>query len=300
MIELTSKESKIRLDRFLRIDYPMLAQGFIEKALRKGQIKLNKKKAKSGDHVHKGDVINLFVNLDEYKKDTSAPLPEVKKLADKLFKEMMLFSTPDILVINKPASLSVQGGSKVKYSIDDALQYLNSNGAELKIVHRIDKETSGILVIAKNREAAQKVSKAFEEGEVSKKYLAILDGIPYPESGKVEMKILKPNSKHFQKMQEHEDGKESLSYYQVLKVSEDSKNALVEFKPVTGRTHQIRVHAASLDTAIMGDQKYNQSRYNHSPHLMLHAYSIFIPKEVLGKEVKIKCPIPNYFFIKKI
>lgn len=177
----------IRLDRYLKKKYPVLTQGVIQQALRNRDIMLNSGKASSSiritqdDHLAFSDYFyfNLVRNTPDdvlNKKDYSQ---SVKKLADKIISEYLFFSCEYFIVINKPSNLAAQGGSKIRISVDDALSYMNeslSKEKQLKLVHRLDKNTCGLLLIAKGYENAARIAKAFRERIISKKYIAIVYG----------------------------------------------------------------------------------------------------------------------------
>jgi 23S rRNA pseudouridine955/2504/2580 synthase len=294
IIKVSGYSEPTRLDRYLREQYKGLSQGAIEKALRKGHIKVNGKKADSKLRISNEDEI-LFhkFEFEEAFKAKKLPTSKAIKLAELLGNEYKIFENEQILVINKPAGIAVQGGTKISLSIDDALQYLNQNGGEYKITHRLDKETSGLLLIAKGKAAAQHIFRGFKERIIKKKYLAILDRVPAIKAGTISSNISKVESKHFQKVVENdEEGKIAITDYKVQKII--GKYALTEFSPQTGRMHQIRVHAASLSCPIVGDTKYgsNEQKYNH---LFLHASQLTLPSEILGKEYNFQAPTPEYW-----
>jgi 23S rRNA pseudouridine955/2504/2580 synthase len=291
---LTNYAHPTRLDRVLRERYKGLTQGVIEKALRKGLIKVNGKKADSKLRVIDNDTINIKSVSFESTQESPKFIPkEAKNLSEKLLGEYKIFENENILVINKPAGLAVQGGSKIKLSIDDALSHLNENGGDYKITHRLDKETSGLLLLAKNKTAAFNIFKGFKDRTIKKKYLAILSKIPSQKSGTIESNIGKVDSKNFQKVREDdEDGKIAITDYIVLKVINNF--ALTEFTPHTGRMHQIRVHAQSLGCPIVGDTKYGDYKQPYK-NLFLHAFELHLPKSLLGSEYNFIAPTPEYW-----
>jgi 23S rRNA pseudouridine955/2504/2580 synthase len=294
IIKVSGYKSPTRLDRFLREHFKGLKQALIEKALRKGQIKVSSKKATSSLRVQDGTEITL-INF-EFEEATSKPLTPSSQaihLAGLLVSDYKIFEDNNILVINKPSDLAVQGGSKIRLSIDDALQYLNTQGGDYKITHRLDKETSGLLLIAKSKDVAYKLFTGFKDRLIRKTYLAILDGIPKQKSGQISSHIAKVESKNFQKVLNNvENGKLAVTDYKVLKV--EGKYSLTEFNPLTGRMHQIRVHAQSLGCPILGDDKYGKPNSQYK-NLFLHATELIIPVDLLGKEHKFKAPLPEYW-----
>lgn len=296
-IQVNSTEP-VRLDRYLRRLYLGATQGVIEKALRSGAIKLNGKKAKTSDRVNSIDVISIRPGLFEEKSavGTREFSRSVISLAEKLLSDYLLFSSDEFIAINKPENLAVQGGSKIDLSIDDALEYLNQKqGLEYKLVHRLDKATSGILLIAKGFDNASKLAGAFKEKLVSKIYIAVLSGRLEKKEGRLENMIGKDRSGAFEIVKEQEEGgKLAETYYKILDAN--SKASLVEFRPVTGRMHQLRFHSRFLGCPIVGDEKYGGPKYKR---MLLHAQKLTIEKKVFGHEIIIES-IPSDDFCTKI
>lgn len=304
----------IRLDRYLRETNPGLTQGIIEKALRKGQIKVNGAKAKSSLRIQSGDIITSSRALgktgrrdlvigDEGREQASHILKQdpngrsrflpqddgAKALAKKLTSKYKIFENDHFYAFNKPGGLATQGGSKISLSLDDAFKILG-----LRLVHRLDKETSGIILAAKTRDDAVILTKAFEEHKIHKTYLACLSPIIEGESGTIKSYIRKKDIYIMESFKKKAPGAlEAITHYEVL-MQKNSCN-LVEFKPVTGRMHQLRVHSKELGSSIVGDKKYKGAPSNH---LMLHAREVKLDKSIYGKEIVIKSELPDYFLIK--
>ncbi|MDF2965801.1 MAG: rluA1 [Rickettsiaceae bacterium] len=294
VVKISGYSEPTRLDRVLREQYKGLSQGAIEKALRNGRIKVNGKKAEAKLRITDNDEVSF--HKFQYEETTLAHksvTAEAITLSQKLLNEYKIFENEQILVINKPAGVAVQGGTKIRLSVDDALKYLNENGGEYKITHRLDKETSGLLLIAKGKAAAQYIYKGFKERIIKKQYLAILAGIPKEKAGQIVSNISKVDSKHYQKVVENDlEGKIAITDYQVQKSL--GNFALTQFFPHTGRMHQIRVHAASLGCPIIGDTKYGTTSQPYK-NLFLHAYTLTLPLEILGREYEFKAPTPEYW-----
>ena len=291
----------VRLDRYLRRIIPSLSQGVIEQNLRKGKIKVNGKKALSSLRVSSGDKILIesrLVSERAEEQEQSKPFSlNAIKLAEKIQNEYLLFECEYFMVIDKPAKLSTQGGSKINLSIDDALRYLNfKNKTQLKLVHRLDKETSGILLIAKDYYSANKLGYAFKQRLIKKTYLAIVSGSMRKDVGEISCQITKSRAGTYDKVEvDLVNGKLAVTHYKVVK---KLKNAcLVEFIPLTGRTHQLRVHAQMLGCPIIGDTKYGIkiSSLQEENNMFLHAAQIIIPAEIFGKEFKFEAEMPEYF-----
>ncbi len=288
---IVNTKQEIRLDRYIRRIIPSITQGIIEKSLRQSRILVNGKKAKSNLRLIYEDKVEIAHNLlneeNEVKKSYSSG---VISLADKLLGSYLIFKCKYFIAIAKPCGLAVQGGSKISLSIDDALGYMNqSQVAEYKLVHRLDKNTSGILLIAIGYENARILGDAFKNKEIKKTYHAVLCGAPSKKHGIISNKISK-NGKEYEIVDINEDGVIAETEYTLLKTNQ--KYSLVEFRPKTGRTHQLRVHGKFLSCPILGDMKYGGEKYIR---MMLHASSINIPESLFGESYNITSKIPSAF-----
>lgn len=284
-ITITNVSIPMRLDRYLRTLNDNLTQGVIEKALRNGLVKLNGKKAKSSVRVQSSDMLEVAEHLlkeTTYDKNFS---PSVITLAKKLFSEYLIEENEHFIAIDKPVGLPSQGGNHITVSVDHALQYINhTEQTELRIVHRLDRDTSGVLIIAKTREAAILLGNAFKDRVIEKRYIALLHGNVHEDSGRISSHLRK-NHEVVENSNE-EEGKEAVTNYRVLK--RERSQTLVEFTPHTGRMHQLRCHAAfELKCPIVGDRKYGISD-THAKRLMLHACQIRIPSSVFGVEYHVR------------
>lgn len=269
----------MRIDKWLRRQYPGLVQGIIEKNLRLGRIKVQGKKVPSSYQV----LEDTDIFLDEYFKKylLSSCLPEhlafKKKLAAqrdfKQFKETIIFEDNHLCVINKPYGLPTQGGTKISKHVD---LFLPLCGKEWRLVHRLDKKTTGVLLIAKSLEMAIHLGKILKEGRAEKSYWAIVHGHLKELEGSLNFPLRKGVKDEKEKMLVcYESGKEALSYYKVFQpLGRDY--SWVNLIPKTGRMHQLRVHMAHIGHPIVGDTKYGRREENH-PRLYLHAHSITIP-----------------------
>lgn len=295
---VTNLQSPMRLDRYLRILSPELTQGVIEQSLRKGSIKVLGAKATASTRISEGDVINI-ANYIQITSEVEEKIftPPVIALAEKLFGKYLIEEQEDFLVINKPAGVSAQGGSNISLSIDHALQYLNSQGHDLRLVHRLDKETSGVMLIAKNRLAATKLGEGFQKGVIKKKYLAVISGKDIEKEGRIESYLMKAQDKVITVDEDNPDGKLAITEYKVLNSHKDWVK-LVEFTPYTGRMHQIRCHAAyNLKNPLLGDKKYGGE---DNDGLMLHAWRITVPAEIFGTEFEMEAKQPRGYTIKSL
>jgi 23S rRNA pseudouridine955/2504/2580 synthase len=287
-----------RLDRYLRRIYQNLTQGTIEKMLRTGDIKVNNKKTEASFRVVATDVISLPESLDLDKSVTiqRSFSSNVVKLAEKMMGSYLIYNSDEFISINKPSGLATQGGSKISLSIDDAIFYLNQRDmSEFKLVHRLDKETSGVFLIAKNYLAALKLTQAFKDKIITKTYLAVTLGKPLKTEGEISNYIAKNRNGAYEIVQEDlEFGKLAVTKYELIKSF--GNVSLIKFTPLTGRMHQLRLHSLLLGCPIIGDSKYgNNISSIMSKKMLLHAKTIILPEQIFGKEIKIESPLPVYF-----
>jgi 23S rRNA pseudouridine955/2504/2580 synthase len=291
---IVDTDEPVRLDRYIRRHFETATQGVIEKALRNGQIRLNGLKSKTSDRVVDNDEITYFVGL--FEKEVASQAKSFSKsaiiLAKQLLSEYLLFSSDEFFAIDKPAGLAVQGGSKIMLSIDEALGYLNqTEGCAYKLVHRLDKETSGVLLIANGYSNAAKLGNAFKENLIEKTYIAVTSGVPNDPHGSLVHNIGKDRSEIFEVVKElKEGGKKAETDYKVL--AHAHRRSIIEFKPKTGRVHQLRFHAQFLGCPIIGDEKYGGEK---ATRMLLHAKELVIAKSVFGRVTKIKSELPYEF-----
>ncbi|XVN43388.1 MAG: RluA family pseudouridine synthase [Candidatus Rickettsia vulgarisii] len=292
-------ELPIRLDCYLKKLYPNLTQGIIQQALRQKKITVNLAKVEASVRVNSGDQIFIddSLNLVVPENDKKVFSVAVKTLANKLLTEYLIYQDDNLLAINKPSSIATQGGSKISLSIDDALQYLNSLGGDFRLVHRLDKDTSGILLVAKNYSSSVKLMKAFQEKLITKTYLAVTLGKLSKQEGEVSGMISKSRGGSYEIMKnDEENGKLAITHYKLLEFQKKSNISLIKFTPLTGRMHQLRFHAKMLGCPIIGDVKYgSRESIVLSKNMLLHAKKIILPAEVFGKEIIIEADLPRYF-----
>ncbi len=279
--------NNMRLDRLLRNKLGKIPQSLIEKNLRSGKIKLNKKKVKSSFKVSTNDRIDLFnFNFKEkiyQKKDKFNPSKEVIKSNEKL----IIDNNDDFIVLNKSSGISVQGGTKSKKNLVDIFSKSEIfSGIRPFSVHRLDKDTSGVFIMAKNRETAQLLTTLFRLRKIHKTYLAICHGEIEKNSGEWndDLVRIENGKKIFEKAK---------TLFKVL--DKNSRSTLIKMSPITGRKHQLRKQLFNIGHSIYGDDKYRSiQRYKGiKKNLMLHSYQIrFILK---GKKYTYKALLPDYF-----
>lgn len=280
-ITVNPEDNDIRLDRWFKRNFPNFSHTSIEKALRKGQIRINGKKATSATHVLTGEEIRV-PPMVEYVREEK-PKPRIDEKYIKEIQQSVIFKDKDIIVINKPAGLATQGGVGINVSVDSLLDFLKFDYENRpKLVHRLDKDTSGVLVLARTAATASSLTKSFKLKEIEKIYWALVVGTPDIDEGKIDLPISKQEvGAGKEKMTADEDGGKAITYYKVLE-NMGSKLSLVELHPITGRTHQLRVHMAHIGNPILGDGKYggklafidglNKKMHLHARQIKLPSY----------------------------
>ncbi len=296
-ILVTEEENNSRLDRVIKRVLGNINQALLEKFLRQKLILVENKKAKSSQRVKKNQVISYSNSIifNKNKKEDFFSKDQINyyKL---LFSKILIKETRDWISINKPNRLAVQGGTKQNFHIDNFLKVnFNDYKNKPKLVHRLDKDTSGLLLIAKNQVSARNLSKYFKEGKITKVYYALVSPCPKNQEGIINTKIDKRKSFSKNKMFVSQYmGKKAITKYLILDKL-DKKLALVALFPVTGRTHQLRLHMYHIGSPIIGDKKYsNKSEesilLDYDKELKLHAAMLKIPNEKI-----LEADLPRHF-----
>ena len=279
--------NNMRLDRWLRRNIGNIPQSLIEKFLRSGKVKINKKKVKSSFKVKTNDKVNIFnINFKEnivQKKKLFNPSNEVIKSNE----DLVIDDNENFIVLNKSSGISVQGGTKSKKNLIDIFSKSKIfKGTKPFSVHRLDKDTSGVFLMAKNRETAQLLTSLFRLRKVHKTYLAICNG-----------EIEKNSGEWVDELIRYDNGKQVIekakTFFKVI--DKNSNSSLVEMKPITGRKHQLRKQLFKIGHSIFGDKKYRSSISTQgiNKELMLHSYQIrFI---INNKKYTYKALLPDYF-----
>ena len=277
----------MRIDRWTRLKIGKIPQGLIEKYLRSGKIKINKKKIKSSTKVKTNDIINFF-NLDfketiVQKKIKFEPSKEIIKSNE----DQIIDDNENFVVLNKSSGISVQGGTKSKKNLVDIFAKSEIfQGTKPYSVHRLDKDTSGVFIMAKTRESAQLLTSLFRLRKVHKTYLAICHGELNKDSGEWNDDLIRYDG-------EKKIIEKAKTIYKVL--DKNSEASLVELKPITGRKHQLRKQLYALGQPIFGDIKYKLSNSSRglNKNLMLHSYQIkFIIDDIKHTYTAL---LPDYF-----
>ena len=277
-------QDQSRLDRFLRRIVPGLTQGSIERMLRNGLIRLDGAKARANSRISVGQSVRLPPDLQPA-LDTSIPRTSRKSALNNIadanlrrkFDDMVLAEGCDWIAINKPSGLAVQGGTSISTHVDGMLQALSlQTNRRLRLVHRIDKDTSGVLLLSTTLESARALTGAFYRHKIEKTYLAIVMGMP-AKSGKIRVPMKKQMGKAGEKMVVDDDGQDATTLYRRIDHA-GRKLSLMALRPISGRTHQLRVHMQHINTPICGDTKYGGAaaypEYLLPRGLHLHAWQV--------------------------
>ena len=290
------KDGSLRLDRWFKRHYPGLGHGQLEKLLRTGRIRVNGKRAKSGDRVEAGHAIQVPALSDVAPPVRSASQPP-RHSDEAMLRAAILHRDEAIIVLNKPPGLAVQGGTATERHLDGLLDGLRFGNVERpRLVHRLDKETSGILVVARTASAAAFLTRAFREKTTRKTYWAVVVGLPKPQQGRIGLALLKSSGRGGERVRPNEEeGRPAITYYRVIDGAGDRASWLA-LMPLTGRTHQLRAHCAAIGTPILGDAKYGEATAHlagvpGSRRLHLHARSLEMPHPFGGSR-EFTAPLP--------
>ena len=286
-VTVLPQDDAIRLDRWFARHYPDLKNGQLQRLLRGKNIRVNGQKATTSQRLKVGDELRIPPLTVSEKSN----LPrDLSKADTELMKSLVIYKDEDVIVLNKPAGLAVQGGSKTERHIDGMLDALRFDKNEKPhLVHRLDKDTSGVLVLGRTAGAAAKLAAAFKSRQAHKVYWAVVVGKPKLNAGKIDAPLIKMSgAKGGEQMKiDYDNGQRAQTVYRVVD-SLGRKASWLEMSPLTGRTHQLRVHAAeALNTPIIGDGKYGGERsyavgIAQNKKLHLHARAIRLPHPVRG------------------
>jgi 23S rRNA pseudouridine955/2504/2580 synthase len=298
-----------RIDRWCQRILGKAPNSVYQKAIRKGLVRVQGKKVEASTRVTRDQTVEVrgFIGMDHAQHEVQQKPKKEFILTEEVIAEvrgMVVHKDDDIIVINKPAGLPVQGGSKVSKHLDAMLPALQYEARDVpRLVHRLDKDTSGILVLARNVRAASELQRCFANKRLQKFYVALVVGVPNPRRGEIESnmeKVAKGESSHERVRSVDQSGKRAVTRYNTLQ-SMAGKLALVELEPVTGRTHQLRVHMAELENPIVGDGKYGgvkahvKGSVDLSSKLHLHAWRLELPAMFGHKARVFAAALPQHF-----
>lgn len=291
-LEVNTEHSGQRLDNFLLAALKGAPRSLIYRAVRTGQVRVNRARAQVGLRVNAGDRIRIPPLRLSPEKSAIAPLPaDLRKLA-----AAVVYEDNKLLVINKPAGIAVHGGSGMSYGVIEAVRVLWNQDVEL--VHRLDRDTSGCLMLAKRRSALHWLHQALQNNQLEKRYLALLIG--HMAHSKMEVDVpLRKNTLHSGERIVRVDATGKPARTEFKRLRQFAAATLVEVRPHNGRTHQIRVHAAHLGMPVAGDEKYGNKENNAAlralglKRLFLHAKTLVIPRPDGEKNLEITAPLDS-------
>ncbi|MCB1511631.1 MAG: RluA family pseudouridine synthase [Hyphomicrobiaceae bacterium] len=304
-IAVAKDEDGLRLDRWFKIHYPDLTYGHLQKLLRSGQIRVASKRAQSNTRLEKGQEIRVprAVREPAAAAPSLKPPPGLSKADRRFIEDCILYEDEAVLVLNKPFGIAVQGGTGTKRHIDGLLEGMSDRfGGRPRLVHRLDRDTTGVLLVAKTRDAAAKLGRIFQTRSAAKTYWALVKGVPRPAQGKVEAALVKASGPDGDKVRKAQPGEQdramhATTHYSVIE-RVANKMAWVSLKPVTGRQHQLRAHMALIGHPIVGDAKYDGhldlAQDEIEAKLHLHARRLILPHPDGSGKIDVTAPMPTH------
>jgi 23S rRNA pseudouridine955/2504/2580 synthase len=283
ILTVTDDEAELRLDRWFKKRFPHVSHGMVEKLLRKGQIRVDGGRVKGNQRLEPGQDIRVPPLPDP---GPSKPKASISREDAEFMRSLVVYEDKTLIAINKPAGLAVQGGSKTTRHLDGLLEAFGKGDQKPRLVHRLDKDTSGIMVVAKTAQSAKSLSRIFQTRDVVKTYWAIALGLIVPKAGEIKGFMRKSSGEQGDRelmvaANHGEDGAQhALTRYAVADTA-GRKACWVVLRPETGRTHQLRVHLAAAGHAILGDGKYTcdiPAPEGVSRKLHLHAQRLEVPR----------------------
>lgn len=300
---VAADENGMRLDRWFKVHFPQVTFAYLNKLTRTGQIRVDGSRAKTSTRLEAQQEVRV-PPLAFDARPADAPKGDVKPLTKTerdLFRSMILHEDKDVYVLNKPPGLAVQGGTKTHTHLDGLLMGLAADlGERPRLVHRLDRDTSGVIVVAKRRSVAASLGRLFATRNVQKIYWAGVIGVPKPSQGRVDVPLVKAAGPAGDRVraafEEEEEAQRALTHYAVIDKAAPAL-AWVSLKPSTGRQHQLRAHMAHIGHPIIGDEKYGGHSEMLPPELQtrlhLHARRIIFPHPRGGK-VDVTAPLPPH------
>ncbi len=295
------EEAELRLDRWFKRRFPDLTHGRLEKLLRTGQVRLDGKRAKAADRVVAGQRVRVPPLGPTEPAAKPPPQPKVSAADDAALRSAIIYQDDWLMAIDKPPGLAVQGGSGQTRHLDAMLESLRFGRAERpRLVHRLDRDTSGVLLLARSAQAATRLAACFRDKRAEKLYWAAVRGLPKEPSGRLDLPLGKrPGPAGERVTVDSEHGKRAITLYRVLDKAQ-KQAAWLELQPLTGRTHQLRVHCATLGTPILGDGKYGGKAAfltgdGVARRLHLHAARITLPHpDGSGRSLSLSAQLPPH------
>ena len=294
-------EADLRLDRWFRVHYPDLGHARLQKLLRTGQVRVDGRRAKAGARLQAGATVRVPPLGPAPKLQSRKPAaPAVSDKDAAFMRSLVLYRDEDVLALNKPAGLAVQGGTGTHRHLDGLLAALRFDAPEApRLVHRLDRDTSGVLLLGRSRAATAALGELFRSQNVKKTYWAITVGVPERSSGQIDLPLAKLPGPAGERMAvDPAEGRRATTLYRVIDTA-GRRVAWLALRPRTGRTHQLRVHCAAMGCPILGDGKYGGQEAFVSGHpisrkLHLHARALTLPKPSGAGLLTIQAPLPDH------
>jgi 23S rRNA pseudouridine955/2504/2580 synthase len=304
-IVVRQDEGGLRLDRWFRTHFPDVGYTYLQKLLRSGQVRVDSKRVQANARLEAGQQVRVpaVVRKPPARAPSLTPPMGLSKADRDFIERLVLFEDEHVLVLNKPFGIAVQGGTGTRRHIDGLLAgMVDRFGDRPRLVHRLDRDTTGVLLVAKTRTAAAKLGRIFQTRSAAKTYWALVKGIPKPPQGKIDSPLVKaagPDGDRVRKALPGEQDKamHATTHYSVIdRVAH--KVSWVSLKPVTGRQHQLRAHMALIGHPVAGDSKYEGMEAladsGAEPKLHLHARRIVVPHPAGGKTIDVTAPLPDH------
>jgi 23S rRNA pseudouridine955/2504/2580 synthase len=309
-VVVAEKDAGLRLDRWFKLHFPLVGHSHLQKLLRTGQVRLEGRRVEAGVRLEAGQEVRVPAIVREPPKGAPEARPSLQpplglSKADRtLIESLIIHEDDDVLVLNKPAGIAVQGGTGTRRHIDGLLAGMADRfGDRPRLVHRLDRDTTGVLLVAKTRQAAATLGRTFQTRSAAKTYWALVHGVPRPAQGRIEAALVKASGPDGDRVRKAEAGEQdramhATTHYSVIE-RVGQKAAWVSLKPVTGRQHQLRAHMAMIGHPIVGDGKYEEGRAlpaeNMERHLHLHARRLVIPHPRPGTgRIDVTAPLPSH------
>lgn len=299
-ISVRADDSDIRLDRWFKRHYPHLTHGQLEKLLRTGQVRVDGKRVKANQRLEPGQSVRVPPLSAAEKPAGEKPAPTLSRQDAEAIRAMVLYSDDAVIVLNKPPGLATQGGTGQTRHLDGMLDALRGKGEDRpRLVHRLDRDTSGVLLLARTAQAAKVLAAGFKHRTARKYYWALVAGVPQPRQGRIDLALAKRDDGRKEKVAAAEDdGKRAITLFTTLDAV-GKRAAWLAMWPRTGRTHQLRVHAAAIGTPVLGDGKYGGAEAflpgaEVADKLHLHARRIILPHPGGKGVIDVTAPMPPH------
>jgi 23S rRNA pseudouridine955/2504/2580 synthase len=301
-VSVQPEDAGLRVDHWFKRHFPGVPHGRLEKLLRTGQVRVDGKRVKSGERLEAWSAIRVPpLGSEATSKRPAPPWRPMDAAEAERLQRRVLYRDEWMLAIDKPPGLAVQGGTKQSEHLDGMLDALRFDAPERpRLVHRLDQDTSGVLLLARSRAAAQRLTAAFRDKTARKTYWAVVVGLPVPLNGRIDLALSKGPGKGGERVravEDDDDGRDAVTLYRTVDAA-SRRAAWLELRPLTGRTHQLRAHCAALGTPIVGDGKYGGANAFLASEVIerrlhLHARAIVMPHPAKGV-VRIVAPLPPH------